>query len=74
MTTAKTIEDNLTLLDFVSKASRRAKIVCFAMGEQGKISRLLSPMFGAFFTFASLEKRKRNGTWADDHPRNEIRL
>jgi 3-dehydroquinate dehydratase len=26
------------------------------MGEQGKVSRLLSPMFGAFFTFASLEQ------------------
>jgi 3-dehydroquinate dehydratase len=25
------------------------------MGELGKISRLLSPVFGAFFTFASLE-------------------
>ena len=25
------------------------------MGEHGKISRLLSPVFGAFFTFASLE-------------------
>jgi 3-dehydroquinate dehydratase len=26
------------------------------MGELGKTSRLLSPIFGAFFTFASLEK------------------
>ena len=26
------------------------------MGEEGKISRLLSPIFGAFFTFASLEE------------------
>jgi 3-dehydroquinate dehydratase len=26
------------------------------MGEAGKASRLLSPLFGAFFTFASLEK------------------
>ena len=26
------------------------------MGEQGKVSRLLSPMFGAFFTFASLDQ------------------
>jgi 3-dehydroquinate dehydratase-1 len=55
VTTAKTMEDNLTLLSFTSKASQKAKIVCFAMGEQGKISRLLSPLFGAFFTFATLE-------------------
>jgi 3-dehydroquinate dehydratase len=26
------------------------------MGENGKVSRLLSPLFGAFFTFASLEQ------------------
>jgi 3-dehydroquinate dehydratase type I len=53
--TAKQVEDNLPVLSFVSFASSKAKLVCFCMGEQGKISRLLSPMFGAFFTFASLE-------------------
>jgi 3-dehydroquinate dehydratase len=26
------------------------------LGEQGKLSRLLSPLFGGFFTFASLEE------------------
>jgi 3-dehydroquinate dehydratase type I len=59
VTTARQIEDNLTILDFTSKASKDVKLVCFAMGELGKPSRLLSPLFGAFFTFASLnEKRK----------------
>jgi 3-dehydroquinate dehydratase type I len=53
--TAKQIEDNLPVLSFVSFASTKAKLVCFCMGEQGKTSRLLSPAFGAFFTFASLE-------------------
>jgi 3-dehydroquinate dehydratase len=28
------------------------------MGELGKTSRLLSPLFGGFFTFASLERGK----------------
>jgi 3-dehydroquinate dehydratase type I len=55
VTTAKQIEDNLPVLSFVSFASSKAKLVCFCMGEQGKVSRLLSPLFGAFFTFASLE-------------------
>ena len=44
------------MLNFVSAMSSKAKLVCFCMGEQGKVSRLLSPMFGAFFTFASLEQ------------------
>ena len=56
VTTAKKIEDNLAVLNFVSAMSSKAKLVCFCMGEQGKVSRLLSPMFGAFFTFASLEQ------------------
>jgi len=56
VTTAKQVEDNLPVLSFVSFASSKAKLVCFCMGEHGKISRLLSPVFGAFFTFASLEQ------------------
>jgi 3-dehydroquinate dehydratase type I len=52
--TAKKIEDNIAVLNFVSSHSSKAKLVCFCMGEAGKVSRLLSPMFGAFFTFASL--------------------
>lgn len=56
ITTAKHFEDNLTVLNLTSAACRKAKIVCFAMGEAGKVSRLLSPLFGGYFTFASLER------------------
>lgn len=54
--TARQIEDNLPILSFVSFASTKAKLVCFCMGEAGKTSRLLSPAFGAYFTFAALEQ------------------
>lgn len=56
VTTAKKVGDNLTVLNFLHKASRKAKVVCFAMGPLGKPSRLLSPLFGGFFTIASLER------------------
>jgi 3-dehydroquinate dehydratase type I len=56
VTTAKRVEDNLIILNFTSAACSKAKIVCFAMGELGKVSRLLSPLFGGYFTFASLER------------------
>lgn len=56
VTTAERIEDNLTVLNFTSVACSRAKVVCFAMGELGRVSRLLSPLFGGYFTFASLER------------------
>jgi 3-dehydroquinate dehydratase type I len=55
VTTAKRIEDNLTLLQFIQAAPVRKKPVCFAMGELGKTSRLLSPIFGSFFTFAAMD-------------------
>lgn len=59
ITTARTVKDNLIVLDFVSQASKKVKLVCFAMGELGKHSRLASPVFGAFFTFASLDEKRK---------------
>jgi len=56
VTTAQTVEDNLTLLQFIKDAPIRKKPVCFAMGALGRTSRLLSPVFGSFFTFAALER------------------
>ena len=62
VTMAKKIEDNLTVLNFVSAMPSRVKIVCFCMGENGKVSRLLSPLFGAYFTFASLEQGRETAS------------
>jgi len=62
VTTARLMEDNLTVLDFVSKAGKSAKMACFSMGDLGKLSRLLSPIFGAFFTIASLESRRKTAS------------
>jgi len=62
VTTANRVEDNLTLLTFTASASQRTRIICFGMKEAGRISRLLSPLFGGFFTFASL------GRWAETAP------
>jgi 3-dehydroquinate dehydratase type I len=56
VTNAKQMTDNLTTLNFTSSASSKTKLVCFCMGEAGKVSRLLSPLFGGFFMFASLER------------------
>jgi 3-dehydroquinate dehydratase type I len=55
VTTANTLDDNLRCLLFTRKMSKVTDIVCFAMGSQGVISRILSPLFGAFFTLSSLE-------------------
>ena len=62
VTTAKRIEDNLTVLNFVSTVPNDVKIVCFCMGQHGRISRILSPMFGAAFTFASIDQRNETAS------------
>jgi 3-dehydroquinate dehydratase type I len=76
VTTANHVEDNLPVLSFVSLASSKAKLVCFCMGDNGKVSRLLSPMFGAFFTFASLENGSETaaGQMSIDTMRNAFGL
>lgn len=53
VSTAKSYHDSLRCLEFLSTQARRSKLVCFAMGRLGIPSRVLSPLFGAYFTFAS---------------------
>jgi 3-dehydroquinate dehydratase/shikimate dehydrogenase len=55
VTAVKKLEDNLTLLNFTATACKKADVVCFGMGKLGKASRLLSPLFGGFLTYAALE-------------------
>jgi 3-dehydroquinate dehydratase type I len=51
--TARSYEDNLRCLTFLSQHAGRGKLVCFLMGRLGIPSRILSPLFGGYFTFAS---------------------
>lgn len=55
VTKANNLSDSIRCLLLTKKMSKKANIVSFAMGEKGVLSRFLSPVFGAFFTFASLE-------------------
>jgi 3-dehydroquinate dehydratase type I len=55
VTTAKRCADNLRCFELLNRHARRTKLICFAMGRLGMPSRVLSPVFGAYFTFASAE-------------------
>jgi len=59
VTTARLPHDNLTVLGFVESEAANARLVSFAMGNQGTPSRILSPLFGAEFTFAALSDKAR---------------
>ncbi|MHA2060397.1 MAG: type I 3-dehydroquinate dehydratase, partial [Candidatus Ranarchaeia archaeon] len=52
--TATTIQDNLTVLEFLKTASEKDfKMIAFCMGALGTVSRLLSPYVGGLWTYAS---------------------
>ena len=53
VTTARNFEDNLTVLELITLFPK-TKIVSFAMGKLGVISRVLCPLVGGQFTYASL--------------------
>ncbi|MGQ9719513.1 MAG: type I 3-dehydroquinate dehydratase [Nitrososphaerales archaeon] len=53
VTMAKVFLDNITILRLY-KSSKPDKLVAFCMGEKGQISRILCPIIGSPFTYASL--------------------
>jgi 3-dehydroquinate dehydratase type I len=55
ITTARTFEDNITVLKLIKKYPW-ADIIAFAMGDDGLFSRILSPLAGGYLTYASLKK------------------
>lgn len=53
VTTAQRFDDNLTVLQLF-KSAPGVRLVAFAMGSSGITSRVLSPLAGGVFTYASL--------------------
>ena len=61
VTTAQRFEDNLTILQLISEFPR-TRIVSFAMGPLGFTSRVLCPLVGGDFTYASIEPGKESAS------------
>ena len=58
---ANSINDNALIFKLIDKAKKdNKKIIALCMGAHGEISRILSPVLGAFLTFGSLEKGKES--------------
>ncbi|HMD76101.1 MAG TPA: shikimate dehydrogenase [Terracidiphilus sp.] len=56
VSTARSLADNLAVLRLIEDRSLTAHVVSIAMGEEGLVSRVLSPRAGAAFTFASFSE------------------
>jgi len=59
VTTARSFEDNLTTLQLITEFPE-TKILSFAMGPLGLVSRVLCPLAGGYFSYASIEKGKES--------------
>lgn len=56
-TYAHAMEDNLRVLGLIPYARNKGQaIIAFCMGEKGRISRVMAPLLGAYWSYASLEK------------------
>lgn len=59
VTMAQSWEDNLNILSLIPYSRHRNQgILAFCMGAKGKISRILSPLMGGAWTYASLNRGK----------------
>ncbi len=61
VTTARCFEDNMTVLRLFPEFTG-VKLVALAMGQVGVSSRILSPMLGGYFTYASMEEGKESAS------------
>lgn len=61
VTTANSFDDNLRVLQLIAEFPKE-KIVSFAMGPLGSVSRILCPLVGGYFTYASIEAGKESAS------------
>jgi 3-dehydroquinate dehydratase-1 len=59
VTTARSIKDNLSVLQIFADFPE-TKVVAFCMGKTGQISRVLCPLAGSYFTYASTAEGKES--------------
>lgn len=59
VTTARSFKDNLAVLQLIS-VFPETKMVAFAMGAVGQISRVLCPLVGGFFAYASVKQGRES--------------
>ena len=61
VTTAQRFEDNLAVLQLISDFPK-TRVISFAMGPLGCASRIICPLVGGDFTYASIEEGKESAS------------
>lgn len=73
VTTAKTIGDTLRVLNLY-KGPRKENLIAFAMGDYGRMSRILCTRLGSPFTYVSLGRPVAPGQFSLDEMKSIFRL
>lgn len=74
VTTARTIRDTLRVLSLYKDTSHRLNLIAFAMGDSGRISRILCTRLGSPFTYVSLGRPVALGQFSLDEMKTIFRL
>lgn len=74
VTTARTIGDTLRVLSLYRSAPRGSNLVAFAMGDYGRMSRILCTRLGSPFTYVSQGKPVAPGQFSLDEMKSIFRL
>ncbi|HET9008802.1 MAG TPA: type I 3-dehydroquinate dehydratase [Nitrosarchaeum sp.] len=73
VTTAKSIDDSTRTLQLYNK-NRKSNLIAFAMGDSGRISRILCLYLGSPYTYVSLGKPVAPGQFSVDEVKNILNL
>ncbi len=74
VTTAKTIGDTLRVLNLYKGNLPKTNLIAFAMGDYGRMSRILCTRLGSPFTYVSLGKPVAPGQFSLDEMRSIFKL
>ena len=74
VTTAKTIGDAMKVLSLYRNLPKNHSLIAFAMGDSGRMSRILCTQFGSPYTYVSLGKPVAPGQFSLDEVKSLFKL
>jgi 3-dehydroquinate dehydratase I len=74
VTTANVIGDSMRILSLYKNLSKDQRLIAFAMGEAGRMSRILCTQFGSPYTYVSLGKPIAPGQFSLDEVKSIFKL
>lgn len=74
VTTSRTIGDTIRILSLYKNQAKKIRLICFAMGDYGRMSRILCTKLGSPYTYVSLGKPVAPGQFSLKEMKNIMSL